>query len=739
MLPAPCSMSKHPNPKHTLLLLSGTLVAIIGGSIFLFASTIRLPDFDVVNDRKIEQSTKIYDRTGEILLSDVHENVRRSLVPFEEISRNVKNATIAIEDAEFYEHNGIKPTAIIRAVLTNFINADLLSGQGGSTITQQVIKNSLLTQEKSVTRKLKEWVLAIKLEQALTKEEIFELYLNETPYGGTIYGIQEASRQFFGKEATNLSLAEAAYLAALPQAPTYYSPYGSHLEDLEDRKNLVLRRMVELGFITEEERDAAANETVAFVPKSESSILAPHFVFYVQQYLEDRYGRRAIEERGLRVITTLDYDLQEKAQDIVLRGATRNEENFNASNAGMIALDPNTGQILAMVGSRDYFDEDIDGAVNVTLTHRQPGSAFKPFVYATAFKQGYTPDTILFDVPTQFSTTCAVSNRTSEGGCYSPGNYDNIFRGPMTIRNALAQSVNIPAVKAIYLAGISESIKTARDLGITSLTDASRYGLTLVLGGGEVSLIDMAGAYGVFANEGVRNPVVSILKIEDSNGVVLEEFSEKSYRVLDRNVALQISDVLSDNNARTPAFGERSSLYFPGFDVAAKTGTTNDYRDAWILGYTPNIVVGAWAGNNDNTPMEKKVAGLIIAPMWNEFMSYALPKMDRDTFPSPEYPRVTKPVLRGIWQGGVYVDNDGDEARDGEITNYVEQDVHSILHWVDTDNPDGPNPDSPQRDPQYKYWEYSVRNWAVQNGWGASGATVPVVSSVPEEEESDEE
>lgn len=720
------------NPKHTLLFIAGAIVAICAGGAFLWAASIRLPDFDVVNDRKIEQSTQIFDRTGEILLYDVHDNVRRSLVSLDEISRHAKNATVAIEDAEFYEHNGIKPTAIIRAVLTNLINADLLSGQGGSTITQQVIKNSLLTQEKSVTRKFKEWVLALKLEQVLTKEQILELYLNETPYGGTIYGIQEASRQFFGKNASDLSLVEAAYLAALPQAPTYYSPYGKNLEDLESRKNLVLRRMVELDFITEEERDLATSETVSFVPKSESSILAPHFVFYVQEYLQNRYGRKAVEERGLRVITTLDYELQEKAQDIVLRGATRNEENFNASNAGMIALDPNTGQILAMVGSRDYFDDAIDGAVNVTLTHRQPGSSFKPFVYATAFKKGYTPDTILFDLPTQFSTACAVSNLTSQGECYSPGNYDNIFRGPMTIRNALAQSVNIPAVKAIYLAGVSNSIKTARDLGITSLTDASRYGLTLVLGGGEVSLIEMAGAYGVFANEGVRNPTVSILKIEDSNGAVLEEFSEKSFRVLERNIALEISDILSDNSARTPAFGERSSLYFPGYDVAAKTGTTNDYRDAWILGYTPNIVVGAWAGNNDNTPMEKKVAGLIIAPMWNEFMSFVLPKIDREFFPSPEYSNATKPVLRGIWQGGVYVDDRGNEARNNQVTGYVEQDVHSILYWVDKDNPTGDIPSSPQRDPQFKYWEAPVRAWAINNGWGASGGTVPVVSSVPE-------
>ncbi len=730
-------MTKH--TRNTLLLFIGSLVALVAGGVFLWAASLRLPEFSVINDRKIEQSTKIYDRTGEILLNDVHQNIRRTVVPFDQVSRNIKNATVAIEDAEFYEHIGVKPTAIIRAILTNLISGDLLSGQGGSTITQQVVKNSLLTTEKSITRKLKEWVIAIKLERIMTKEEILALYLNEAPYGGNIYGVQEASRQFFNKNASDVTLAEAAYLAALPQAPTYYSPYGGNLVDLEKRKSLVLKRMEEIGFINEDERTTADTEAVVFNPRPDQSVQAPHFVFYIRDYLEKKYGQAAVEERGFKVITTLDFDLQKKAEEIILRGAMQNEKNFNASNAGLIALDPKTGQILAMVGSRDYFDENIDGAVNVTLAKRQPGSSFKPFVYATAFKKGYTPDTILFDVPMQFSTACSVSDRTSNGECYSPKNYDGIFRGPMTVRDALAQSINVPAIQGLYLAGINESLKTARDLGISTLADAGRYGLTLVLGGGEVTLLEMAGAYGTFANEGNRNPTTGILRIEDSEGNMLEEFSQKPYRVLDRNIALQISDILSDNTARTPSYGERSSLYFPSHDVAAKTGTTNDYRDAWILGYTPNIVVGAWAGNNDNTPMEKKVAGLIIAPLWHEVMDVALQEVDNDNFPSPEYnyDEDTKPVLRGIWQGGEYVDKKGKLVSDGKGGDYVRQDVHSILYWVDKDHPTTAIPTSPQKDPQFKYWEYGVLNWAAQNGYNQSGVVIPV-TKLPKKEVSED-
>lgn len=701
---------------------------ILSGAIFLWIGTFKMPDLQAFDQRKVEQSTKIYDRTGEILLYDVHENVRRTVIPFDEMARNVKNATVAIEDADFYDHNGIRPTSIIRAVLANtLIKLHLSEGytQGGSTITQQVVKNSLLTQEKLLSRKIKEWVLALRLEKELTKEQILEIYLNEAPYGGSLYGIEEASQAFFAKPASNLTLGEAAYLAALPQAPTYYSPYGNHVDKLNDRKNLVLERMRENEFITEEEYEAAKAEEVTFKPREQKGIKAPHFVFYVLDQITEKYGERAIEEQGLRIITTLDYELEEKAEAIVNKYALENVTKFRATNAALTAIDPKTGQILVMVGSRNYFDEEIEGNFNVTTGKRQPGSAFKPIVYATALERGYTPQTVVFDVPTQFSTACEPENFTSEGECYSPQNYDGKFRGPMTLTNALAQSVNIPAVKVLYLAGIKNALALAKEMGVETLTTAGRYGLTLVLGGGEVTLLDLTGAYGVFANEGVRNPHTSILRVEDNKGTVLEEFKEAPKQVLDRNAALQISAMLTDNVARTPLYGSNSLLYFGGRDVAVKTGTTNDYRDVWTVGYTPSIVAGAWAGNNDNSSMEHQLSGLIITPLWRAFMDEALKKFPDESFTEPDYEDLSdlKPILRGVWQGGQTYSIDNSSGK--LATEYTPEDtreekvvsnVHTILHWVNKDDPRGPIPTNPRSDGQYRYWEYGVQAWKNSEG-----------------------
>ncbi|MCI5108665.1 MAG: penicillin-binding protein [Candidatus Pacebacteria bacterium] len=700
------------------------------GIVVLWISTFDIPTLDSFNDRKVVESTKIYDRTGEILLYDVYQDIKRTVIPFEEISVNIKNATIAIEDTEFYNHSGIRPLAFLRAVITNLITLDPY-GQGGSTITQQVVKNSLLTQDKKISRKLKEWVLAVRLEQIMKKDEILNIYLNESPYGGSVYGVEEASLRFFGKSARDLDIAEASYLAALPQAPTYYSPYGNHLDALENRKNLVLNRMLSEGFITNEEYDTAKEKVVEFQPQSEYGIKAPHFVVYVKEILAEKYGDDVVESGGLTVITTLDYSLQEKGEEIVKKHSLENAEKFDAENAALIAIDPKNGDILTMVGSRDYFDEEIDGNFNITIAERQPGSAFKPFIYAEAFNKGYTPDTILFDLKTQFSTSCAPSDFTSEDGCYSPGNYDNVFRGPMTIRDALAQSVNVPAVKAFYLAGRNDSLRFAKNLGVSTLTNIDQYGLTLVLGGGEVKLLDMTSAYGTFANAGVRQEPNAILEVKDSKGNILEkkEISDGKI-IMDPNTSYLISDVLSDNEARTPAFGSNSYLHFPGRDVAAKTGTTNDYRDAWILGYTPNIAVGAWAGNNDNTPMDKKVAGFIIAPLWNEFMNEVLSDRSEETFPDPitvENPLFDlKPVLRGIWQGGV---SELTDTRNNSIANentppsYVKETVsggvHSILYWVEKDDPRGPYP-TRRDDSQFDLWEYSVSKWSRSQGFSST-------------------
>jgi len=722
---------------YRIVLFFITAGLFVAGGIILWAATLEIPDLQSFETRKVTQSTKIYDRNGEILLFDLHKNIQRTVIPYEEISRNIKNASVAIEDAEFYNHFGIRPLATFRAVFIQPLRGKGV--QGGSTITQQVVKNSLLTNERKISRKLKEWVLAIKLEKKLNKEEILELYLNESPYGGNLYGIEEASQAFFGKHATDLSLTESAYIAALPQAPTYYSPYGNNRDQLENRKNLVLSKMLENGFISKEEYDKSKDEVVKFKSQQDTGIKAPHFVFFIREYLEETYGKRAVEERGFKVITTIDYPLQEKAEEIVKKFALENEEKFNAENASLTAIDPKTGQILVMVGSRDYFDEAIDGNFNIALAKRQPGSAFKPFVYATAFKKGYTPETVVFDLKTQFQTTCEPDNFTSEEGCYSPGNYDGKFHGPITFRNALAQSVNVPAVKVLYLAGLTDSLNTARDMGLTTLADVGRYGLTLVLGGGEVTPLDITSAYGVFANDGVKNSYTGILRIEDGDGSLLEEFTKRPAQVLEPQIARQISDILSDNEARTPAFGTRSPLYFENYDAAAKTGTTNDFRDAWIIGYSPNIVAGAWAGNNDNSPMEKKVAGFTVAPLWYAFIQEALKTFPQESFKEPkiENNEAIKPVLKGEWRGSEqYVIDSISGNLATEFTpletreERVLTSVHSILNWVDKKNPRGDIPEKPEDDSQFSLWEYPIREWVSKNGIVEGGVVPTVVDTI---------
>lgn len=649
-----------------------------------------VPDVTTLSTRKISESTQIYDRTGTTILHDLNPDVTRSIVPLENISSNIQEATIAIEDSSFYYHNGISVPAIARAIVVDTaIVLGLHDGytQGGSTITQQVVKNTLLTNERSVVRKIHEWVLALKLEQRYTKKEILALYFNNTPYGGTLYGVEAATRAFFGKSAKEVSVAEAAYLAALPQAPTYFSPYGNNRKALETRKDAVLGRMLKLGYLTDEEFETAKQEKVVFSPHKENSIIAAHFVFYIEEYLEETYGPTAVTQ-GLVVTTTLDTELQHSAEEIVNRYALENEKKFHATNAALVAIDPKTGQILSMVGSRDYFDAAIDGNYNITLAERQPGSSFKPFTYATALAKGFTPETIVFDLPTQFSLACEPRDiANGEYPCYAPGNYDDKFRGPMTFITALAQSINIPAVKVMYLAGIENVIETATNMGISTLGEAKEYGLSLALGAAEVKLLELTGAYGTFANDGLRNPPTGILKIVDSKGKVLEEFGHKTEQALDPGVAHDVSYMLSSNEARFPEYPPDNPFHFEGYDVAAKTGTTNDYRDAWTIGYTPTIAVGVWAGNNDNSPMVKEIAGYIVAPMWHEFMQVALQKMPQEFFAERRgIPENVSPALRGVYT------DDGD--------------AHDILYFVDKNNPLGGG--TSRYDAQYRYWEYAL-------------------------------
>jgi len=687
-----------------ILSISGLLV---------WVSTMKIPDLSSFEDRRILQSTKIYDHTGEILLYDLHQDVKRTIVPFEDISRNIKNATIAIEDERFYSHFGIDIKGILRAAFVNIKDGDLLGGQGGSTLTQQVIKNSILQNDKKLTRKIKEAILSVKIERVLNKDQILAIYLNESPYGGTIYGVEEATQSFFGKSAKDVSIAEAAYIAALPQAPTYLSPYGNHQSDLDQRKNSVLRHMLDNNLITKDEYNIAKEEKVTFLPQAVTGIRAPHFVMYVKDQLVKQFGEEALAERGLKVITTLDYDLQQKAEEIVNRRSLANAEKFKATNAGLVAVNPKNGDLLVMVGSRDYFSKDIEGNFNITLASRQPGSSIKPFVYATAFSKGYLPNTILFDVKTQFSPACEANSPSSESPCYSPNNYNNKFRGPVSMRNALAGSLNIPAVKTLYLAGIKNTLKLAADMGLTTLNDPERYGLTLVLGGGEVRLLDMTYAYGVFANDGLKAEPRSILEIEDNQGNSIYESQVSAKQVIDKNVALMINNVLSDNVARTPLWGANSIVYFSNRDVAVKSGSTNNLRDAWVMGFTPNLAVGTWSGNNNNSPMGGGLSGLITAPTWKEFMDYALDKIPDEKFSQPQIDLTgIKPIIRGEYIDSAVLltkmnDSGTTTVNMGDILN----NIHSILYFVNKDDPRGPYPENPNNEGQYHNWEYAVQKW----------------------------
>lgn len=692
-----------PNPfLRGAYVLAGLAFLFVGASILWVAFT-PIPALNSFDSRKVADSTKIYDRTGTTILYDLNHNMKRQIIPLSEISPDLQHATIAIEDASFYSHIGISFTGIARSIMTDIIRMSF--AQGGSTLTQQVVKNTILTGKKTIIRKLQEWILAIRFESRYTKDEILEFYFNVTPYGGTLYGAQAASRAFFAKDAKDLTLAEAAYMAAIPQLPTYYSPYGNNRASLDIRKNIVLDRMLELGYIDEEEHRSAKNEVVEFSRQQTNSIIAPHFVFYLEQQLEAKYGPD-IATQGLTVISTIDVDLQKNADKIVNEYAIANATKFNASNASLVAIDPKTGQIVAMVGSRDYFDTEIDGNYNASIALRQPGSSFKPFVYAAALQKGFTPETAIFDLPTQFSTTCAVSdNFNGTPPCYAPGNYDDKFRGSMTFTTALAQSINIPAVKALYLAGIPNVLTLAKNMGLTSLGQPSDYGLSLALGAAEVRLLDLTSAYGAFANNGVLNAPTGILKVTDADGKVTEEYEEKGRQVIDPQIARQMSSMLSNNEARFPEYPPNNPFHFPGFDVAAKTGTTNESRDVWTIGYTPSIAIGVWAGNNDNTPMAREIAGFIVAPMWNKVMQYAISKYPQEFFTAPEpTPEDVPGALRGLYSDG--------------------SSFHDILFWVNKDNPrSGGNS---RGDGQFPYWEYPINTYTPgQTGTSTAATTTP--------------
>lgn len=712
---------KHRSHKKTLFIVAACSFFFLG-TLLVWASTVRLPDISTFEARKIANSSKITDRTGTVVLYDIHQSVRRTEIPISEMGETIQNAIISIEDAHFYEHKGIRPTSILRAAYTAITHQGFI--QGGSTITQQIVKNTLLNTDKTIARKVKEWVLALKIERQFSKSQILQIYLNDAPFGGTIYGVEEASKAFFTIPAKELSIAQAAYLAAMLPAPSYYSPFGQHKDKLAERKNLVLKKMYGYGKITEAQYKKALTEKVTFNPSASNSIKAPHFVFYILDQLQKKYGQNVMETGGYTIKTTLDYDLQQKAEKIISEGALQNEKKYNASNAALFAIDPTNGQILSMVGSRNYFDTAIDGAYNVVTADRQPGSSFKPFVYLTAFAKGYTPETILFDVPTEFSTKCTSSSTPLPGytseDCYNPDNFDNKFKGPISLRDSLAESRNVPSVKLLYLVGVNNAVNTSHQLGVTTLTDPKEIGLSLVLGGGEVKLFDMVGAYATFANNGVKNPITGILEVRDANGTIVDQYQPNPIIAFDKNAVTQLNDVLSDAKARIPTFGDLITI--PG--VAVKTGTTNNDKDAWIIGYTPSIAVGVWSGNNDNKSM-KSGGSAVSGPLWKNFMQQALLTYPAKPFekpiPDPNYSSL-KPILRGIWQGNTTVlidkvtglratENTPIEARiEKAIT-----DVKDILYWVNKQDPAGPIPKNPYSDPQFELWNTPVQNWWRDN------------------------
>ena len=582
-----------------------------------------LPSPKQLENREIPQTTKIYDRDGQLLFN-VYTDQNRTLVPLSEVPRDLIHATLAIEDKDFYRHKGFDIYGIIRAFDKTVFQGTL---QGGSTITQQLVKSVFLSPERTIDRKLKELYLAFRVEMAFPKDRILEMYLNQVPFGGTAWGVAAAAEQYFGKEVGDLTLAESATLAGLPAAPSYYSPFGQDPSRAKTRQILVLNRMIEEGYITRDQAEIASKEELKY-QESIIDIRAPHFVMFVREFLANKYGETVAAHGGLKVTTSLDLKIQDEAQKIVADNVTE-LSGFNVGNGAALVTKPGTGEILAMVGSKDFFDIENDGNVNVTVALRQPGSSIKPVNYATALERKLiTPATIIMDVPTTFS-----------GGPqpYRPVNYDGKFHGPVSARAALANSYNIPAVKVLAINGVSEMIKQARKMGISTFEDESRYGLSLTLGGGEVKMTEHAEAFGVFANGGERVPLSPILKIEDSSGRVIEEFKQpRGERVLSAETSFLISSILSDNGARSAAFGSSSLLNIRGKTVAVKTGTTDDKRDNWTIGYTPSYLVVTWVGNNDNTPMRAVASGITGAtPVWNEIMTFVLTDKVNETFKVP--------------------------------------------------------------------------------------------------------
>jgi 1A family penicillin-binding protein len=609
-----------------LLVLAVVLVFLLG----LIAATtvyayyaLTLPPPEELGARTLFASTKIYDRNGELLYEVFDASAgRRTMVPINEIPDDLIDATVATEDKTFYSNPGFDPLAILRSLWLNLTQGEIVSG--ASTITQQLVKTIFLSPEQTFTRKIAEAVLAQEITRRYTKDQILEIYLNEIYYGNMAYGIEAAAETYFGKTARSLTLAEASLLAGLPQSPSIYDPY-TNLEAAKERQRVVLRLMAKQGYISQSEANAAWDEELSFVPLR-VEMKAPHFVVYVIKLLEDKYGTEMVYRGGLQVHTTLDLQMQDVAQEVA-RERVAELADRHVTNAALVAIVPQTGEIRVMLGSIDFWNEEIDGQVNVALALRQPGSSIKPVNYLAAFEKGWTPATLIMDVRTEFPNP--------PGPPYVPQNYDGKEHGPVLVRQALACSYNIPAVKTLQFVGVPAMIDMAGRLGITSFTEPERYGLSLTLGGGEVTLLEHTGAYAVLANGGLRIPPVAISSVEDSQGRVIEEYQPPAgEQAISPQHAYLITNILSDNEARTPAFGPDSPLRLSR-PAAAKTGTTDDWRDSWTMGYTPDLVVGVWVGNSDNTPMDHVAGSTGAGHIWHDFMERVLANTPPRDFPIP--------------------------------------------------------------------------------------------------------
>lgn len=644
---------------------------------------IYLPSPNVLGEKMVGSGVEIYDRQGQILLYKI--GVRRSWVKYKDIPPKIIQATLAAEDIDFFSHRGISLKGILRSIYLNLKTRSL--EYGGSTITQQLVRNLFLTKEKTLTRKINEIILALKVEQKYSKEEIITYYLNSIYYGQGNLGIKAAASYYFDKKLKDLTLAEIATLVSIPKSPSSYIPTSEeNIKRLKKRRNYVLERMRDVGWISQADYQNAISEEIKLSPPRYTELAAPHFVMEVISQLKKMFPNKNLEEMEMKVITTLDYRLQKIAEKAVVDGARNNEKKYKGSNAALMAIDPKSGEVLALVGSKDFYDKSIDGQVNVPFRRRQTGSAFKPIAYAALFELGYPEETIVFDVPTNFAG-------------YRPKNFDKIFKGPVTLKQALAESRNIPSVKVFYLAIPERVVDLAKKVGIDYLDNWKNYGLSMALGTAEIRMSDLIRFYGALANDGKLVSQSLILKIIQDKKIIYE-YKPKEEQIISPQTARILNDILKDVEARSGLFTRSLKLtIFPDYEVALKTGTTQFYQDAWAFGYTPNIVVGVWAGNTSGERMNSLGASLVAAlPIFHQFLSETIKNnlLAKENFIPPEKRYSEKHLLNSQW--------------------LTENGVHSELYYIKREDPLGPPPENPYNDPQFIYWERAVQNWFMTSG-----------------------